>query len=1017
MADITTFIRGLAGQQKASRDVKPDALAKFGPTDALESVIAGRRAGDFSDGPRVAYEKLRQTHEPFIDGARQALGEAGAVLSRKMTEVDDSAAWDDWKAASDGVVDAYQLARSLVAEQKKLYEDAMAKAGDAIADAIDLTETGGAQVSAGLSAVQVLAKAGRWREARLKLEGVDADARKVNARAPFVRSCRRHEATIKAAFGITHDGLGAEFKAAWAEIVKTAESGAYESAAQEVDRLRSRIDKAKESKALQEKRKAVQDARADNVAAMKLAVESGDVAAARKLVMKEIAGDGEAPSFAAQATAVGDDPGARTREPIGDAASAEELFKKNDWFALKAMLHSGAITQDAMWDCWRYRREYVVDRLDELRKTYPTLIAQTSGSNDLESDIDITFAASEPGDDVKAAAAFNRMVKAKFGKPPGRVFDVNIYPRDYNAIEESINPDYNINPVADRNIDQPGGAMQKMSRVDQDVATLLKQRRFLDGPAFVELMKGVIAGAPDQATKKQIRKQFEEGEAIFLQTASEKIDRIKAQLLKDGKPLPASLNAFDGLREKGGLEAATQAQVLLPKVLDDLEAQHPAEVMEATDEVYLGKMAALRQDQTKIAQLDDPAADPEQHHEGKCDKVHAGVDHEVWRASEADRLKAQVKKAQFTNIVFANEAYMSQGAIEHVVAGIQAKDPARKEAVLAKLTPATLVQSCNEQLADFFKDMKAVEAAIAAEQDAGKKRRETGAAFVHASKYLVRLLDAADILAAKFAQADPPAALEFSLLKVAKVKSARELQVKVEAVLLALRKSSTVPADAKGEVGFDEARALFGVDDIVAFRKLITGFGVELNQQARRNTEFKAELAVDQQAERQYFGVPPVPDDLKALLDGAAAALDDSFGEGIVLGALAEAEGEIDAAAELLEEAGSDGKLPAHLVEQLKDAAIRAEHALGAFTRIKPTAVLADGAHRVQDLQSRIGALEGYDDEDLHDAHVGDIARMVERLRAEVSATRDRIAELGDSMKEIIPELSAQLAKLKKRAA
>ncbi len=99
---------------------------------------------------------------------------------------------------------------------------------------------------------------------------------------------------------------------------------------------------------------------------------------------------------------------------------------------------------------------------------------------------------------------------------------------------------------------------------------------------------------------------------------------------------------------------------------------------------------------------------------------------------------------------------MSQGAIEHVVAGIQAKDPEKKAEILAKLTPATLMQSCNEQLADFFKDMKTAEEKIAAEKDATKKRRETGEAFVHASKYLVRLLDAAQILTEKFARFRTP---------------------------------------------------------------------------------------------------------------------------------------------------------------------------------------------------------------------------------------------------------------------
>ena len=183
----------------------------------------------------------------------------------------------------------------------------------------------------------------------------------------------------------------------------------------------------------------------------------------------------------------------------------------------------------------------------------------------------------------------------------------------------------------------------------------------------------------------------------------------------------------------------------------------PAEVMEATDEMYLEKMAVLREDQSRIALLDDASARAEVHHkEGPCEAVHPKQDHEAWRQAQAETLKAKVKKDQFTNIVFANEAYMSQGAIEHVVAGIQAKDPVKKEAALAKLTPATLMQSCNEQLADFFKDMKSSEQEIAAEKDATLKRRATGEAFVHASKYLVRLLDAAQILTEKFAAFSPP---------------------------------------------------------------------------------------------------------------------------------------------------------------------------------------------------------------------------------------------------------------------
>ncbi len=335
--------------------------------------------------------------------------------------------------------------------------------------------------------------------------------------------------------------------------MKTAESGAYGNAATDVEELSKRVEKAKKDPELKQAREAVETARTENVEAMKTALtaENVDVGALRALVAKEISGSGDIPSLASQANALGDDPGAKfASEPMVDEPRAEALFKKTDWFTLKEMLHKGKLSNERMWDCWRYRQQYVTREIDVLRKKYPTLIAKTSGSTDLESDIDITFASSAPGDDVKAASNFNAVVKAKFGKPPGRVFDVNIYPRDYNAINESINPDYNLNPVPDKDIDQPSGAMQKLSRVDQDVATLLKQRRFLDDKSFQELMDSVVKAARsvrsrERETKKQIQKPIlEEGEDIYLLTAFEKVDKIKDKLVAAKTPLPPLMTQF-----------------------------------------------------------------------------------------------------------------------------------------------------------------------------------------------------------------------------------------------------------------------------------------------------------------------------------------------------------------------------------------------------------------------------------------------------------------------------------------
>ncbi len=558
------------------------------------------------------------------------------------------------------------------------------------------------------------------------------------------------------------------------------------------------------------------------------------------------------------------------------------MFEDNDWFALKDQLHDGDIDKEQMWDLWRYRQKYVTELIDALREKYPSLIAKASGSADLESDIDITFASATPGDDVKAAQDFNAKVIKDFSKPAGRVFDVNIYPRDYRAISESFNPDFNPDHIPDQDIDHPTGEMGKLSQVDQDVATLLKQRRFLDQETFQRLLDKVLKAAPDKKVADQIRKQYEEGEDIYLLTSLDKVDAI-IKTLETKKKLPISdkkhpeaakaYETFEKLRQdagKGGKKEMERMQRLLPDLLDALEAAFEAEVMETTDKMYLDKMAKLREDQSTIAALGN--AETEEHHPGEsCEQAHPkDKNHEAWRKVRSEALMAQVKKAQFENIIFANEAYMSQGAIEHIVAGIQAKkaDPKKAEEAIESLTSATVLQSVNEQMADFFKDMKhaeheVAEAAKAPEDGEAAARRATGEAFVHASKYLVRLLDGAQLLAEKFKKKKPPVLLRFDLIdKVVKdssVKTPNDLKGKIEEMLYALRKSADIPAKVKGEVGVAEVDALFHVRDIKGFRQVIFDFGVDVNAKVRSDKGFIEEQNIDRETEKQYFANVPKP--------------------------------------------------------------------------------------------------------------------------------------------------------------
>jgi hypothetical protein len=559
------------------------------------------------------------------------------------------------------------------------------------------------------------------------------------------------------------------------------------------------------------------------------------------------------------------------------AAVCEAAFRKHSWFELKDLRKSGkevavaglktqkTITDDVMWKLYQFRRHVVDGLIRQLHGEFPKsgLMFKSSGSEDIESDLDITVASSPPGDDVKAMRRFNSEIKARFGRPPGRVFDTNLYARDYRAIEDNMTQGREGAAPRDRDIDEPAGPMANMSGIDQDVATLLKQRRFLDEATFTAMWKQLRDSMKDEADRKRIQQRFEEAEAVYLLTAQEKVEaivkQIEARRPAQGKLTPEqaqSLKAFDTARQE--FDKAVQAhdlaatQRLLPRFLDLLEEEFPDEVMDVTDDQYAARMTQLREDQ---AQVD--ASEARHPKEGAdCAQVHGGKDHASWLA-ELNALKARIKQAQFTHIIFANEAYMSQGAITHIVAGAQASTPEKRQEVLGKITPAELLQSTNEQLADFFKDMKHMEHAEAAAPEGTERRRASGEAFVHASKYLSRMLDAAAMLEDKYqGDADIIQALTlplYGLCTRAKARSPRELQARIDSQLVKLRKSSTIPGDAKAELAVDEVKTMFNVGSVAELRTLIIRFSVEFNQCVRQLKDFQAAQQVDLATERQYF--------------------------------------------------------------------------------------------------------------------------------------------------------------------
>ena len=547
------------------------------------------------------------------------------------------------------------------------------------------------------------------------------------------------------------------------------------------------------------------------------------------------------------------------------------------WFELKDRLRTdGESAKADLKRAFRFREAYVTRLVDSLKEKYPNLRANASGSQDLESDIDITFASPGSGDDVRAAREFNRRVYEEFGQPPGRVFDVNIYIWEYGPTPDdgfgtvraeapSGEPLDYADVAAGGRWDDPtqhANNWQRMTDSDQDAATLMKQRRFLGAEGYAALAKSV---APDPGAAT--RRAYDEAEANYLVATAEKVwalaDSLRLPSTPDNDTADPAVKAF----LKGVKRAAREpdAQLRLEKLLSDLDSARPDLVMRVTDDMYLDRMARLRTNEEEIRSMEARLASPDTLKPGDVAVLDAKV----------LALKVQVKKDITTNILFANEAYISEGALDHVVGTSQAtrgmSTRKQKEALRKleeRLRPAQILQSVNEQLADLFKET----------QHQPEDHVGEGMVFVHASKYLSRMLGAAEMLTRKL-ELDPNTATQQQALvkalvggssKALKKESLQEwlhrMKEEVDKGLLATRKRSDQTVKKKAKNGRKEMGRLFRIKSVADFRSRLATFTAELNRLVRSHDSLKDNLEVDapdgkftaeEKARFEYRSAPP----------------------------------------------------------------------------------------------------------------------------------------------------------------
>ncbi len=373
---------------------------------------------------------------------------------------------------------------------------------------------------------------------------------------------------------------------------------------------------------------------------------------------------------------------------------------------------------------WWFRRMTVDGEMTRLQEKYD-FIWGSVGSDNPESDYDLTVRThpAKPTDDVKwdyqIVQLANTALTAPFGgKPPGIVFDTNLY-AEAAAKPQALSDDQKRSPAI-----QAMGAMKEQG---QDVGALMKLRRFMEWDEYEDYKAAMLNGMADAADRVLVQRQFDEADSLFLIARAE-------QLREAAKLLPAQER---GKQEDkiSKLENSPDGQRELLAMAAELE-HDPATSMAANNALYTEKLTAVRNLEAEY----DAATD----------------------ATAKAGLLARLKSLQADATFFAAEAYHSEGPLQHVVKAGQSSrleiagngvayvdDMAKNKAIdelktkkLEALSANQMLQSFNENLGDLLKDLRH----YAAESF-------PGLGFYRSSKYIERLCDAASIIKPKLPEA------------------------------------------------------------------------------------------------------------------------------------------------------------------------------------------------------------------------------------------------------------------------
>lgn len=498
---------------------------------------------------------------------------------------------------------------------------------------------------------------------------------------------------------------------------------------------------------------------------------------------------------------------------------------------------------------WWFRKITVDALMKELAGTYG-FDWESVGSTNLESDYDISVRThgklkEQTVWDWQIVDEFNRKLSARFGGvQPGTLFDTNLY--------ASAEPPP-LKAEADKSATERD--MDAMTEAGQDIGALMKMRRYMSWDDYVGYQDSVlgevdkaIAAEKDkeraellQQRRAAAQRQFETADALYFQ-------KVVQTLAKAGETFEADIADSPAGQKK------------LIEKLEKLEKE-PDKLMAANNAAYVEAMKEVRRIEPELKKIDDLLAGlKDKQDEPSAQKRAAATDK---RAA----LMARLETLQADSVFFAAEAYHSKGPLQHIVqAGqksaqeVKADDSikgeeAQKKAIAAKVTqrlellPLTaFMQSFNEQLGDFLKDLKHYD----------EKSPYPGLGLYRSSKYLERFCEAMVWIGRKL-EGDPAlkdAAKEFAAIRIAG-KAPADVKTAL-AGLVDLRGGKVEFADVDDPqqemeaYAMAEAQKIFGsaVKTLRDLGRLATDIGKQVNVVLRRAQLAQQMIAA---SEKAYF--------------------------------------------------------------------------------------------------------------------------------------------------------------------